>query len=194
MNWLDFLAVSEWPAVAAAGLAMFRRQIGALVARLGNKNQIAIPQLPKVSPLIEAAEELAAERLVSQGSSSPLAEGTPDPLHAAIDAEIELLTASDEYPSDYCLLRSWGSVERLARLQATALAKAQGKQHLSMAELTQALKLDGDDKALGRQLRDIRNRVADGEISVSPTDALRYRDLVVVLLRIIRERSAGQLN
>jgi hypothetical protein len=181
VSWLDFIAVSEWPALIAAALALFRRQIGAIVARFAKGEQAWVPQLPKSAPLIDAAEEIAAERL--SRTDTPVS-AAHTPWQAAVVADIARLADADEYPSEYCLLRSWAAVERLARERAPVA----GKKHLSMVELTAALKLDDDTVRLSRRLRDIRNRVADGELSVSPTDALRYRDLVVTLLQTLHNR------
>jgi hypothetical protein len=75
-----------------------------------------------------------------------------------------------------------------ARFDILKLRWLPTNKHLTMAEPTEALQLDDDDKAVGRRLRDIRKKAADGELGVSPTDAVRYRDLVVTLLRSLRDR------
>lgn len=187
VDLLEFVAASEWPAVIAAGAAMFRRQIGSFFSRLNSNGQVVLPQLPKASPLIEAAEEMVAERLAGRPSPDSVLDGHCGPWQAAVDAEIELLAATEEYPSEYCVLRTWSSVERLARFQAAIQAKAQGKKYLTLAELSDALKLEAADKALVRHLRDIRYKVAEGELSASQTDACRYRDLILTLLTTLRK-------
>jgi hypothetical protein len=184
MTWLNFIAVSEWPALIALGGALFRRQIGALISRVAGGSKISMPQLPKASPLIEEAEEIAIDRLAA--TSNPHSDTAGDPWSIMIDDAIKRLADSDEFPSEYCLLRSWGTVERLARSNAEGLVKTQGGKHLTLAELTATLQLGGGAKALVGRLRDIRNKVADGELAVSPTDALRYRDLAVALLHAKR--------
>lgn len=188
MDWLGFIAASEWPAVIGAGMAIFRRQISGLLTRAGNNGQqVSIPQLPKASPMIEAAEEMVAERLAAWKPKDAPTEEERDEWQAAIDTEIGSLGVNDEYPAEYSLLRTWNSIERLARLRAAMHARAQGKKYLTVAELAGALKLDAADKALVRQLRDIRQKAADGELAVSQTDAIRYRDLVITLLRALRD-------
>jgi hypothetical protein len=184
MTWLNFIAVSKWPALIALGGALFRRQIGALISRVAGGSKMSMPQVPKASPLIEEAEEIAIDRL--ETTSNPHSDAAGDPWIIMIDHAIKRLANSDEFPSEYCLLRSWGTVERLARSNAEGLVKAQVGKHLTLAELTATLELGGSAKALVGRLRDIRNKVADGELAVSPTDALRYRDLVVALLHANR--------
>jgi hypothetical protein len=174
--------------VIGAGMAIFRHQISGLLSKVGGGGQqVSIPQLPKASPMIEAAEEMVAERLaVWKPQNAPTGEQR-DEWQAAVDAEIETLAMNDEYPAEYCLLRTWSAIERLARLRASLHARAQGKKYFTVAELAEALKLDAPDKALVRQLRDIRQKAADGELAVSQTDAIRYRDLVLTLLRALRD-------
>jgi hypothetical protein len=190
MTWLSFIAVSEWPALIALGGALFRRQIGALISRVAGGGKISMAQLPKASPLIEEAEEITTDRLAT--TSDPDCDVAVDPWTIMINNAIKRLADSDEFPSEYCLLRSWGAVERLAHSKAEGLVKTQGRKHLSLAELTAALELDGGARALVGRLRDIRNKVADGELAVSPTDALRYRDLVVALLHAKRNHLTGR--
>ncbi len=186
MNWLDFIAVSEWPALLAAGMALFRRQIGAIVSRLtSGGGQAGQPHLPKVAPLIEEAENLVAERLVCP----EIGTHAPGPWQDEIDAAIAGLRDIEDYPADYALLRCWTAVERLARRRTDWLAK--DSQHLSLAELSRALDLRDEARVLGRHLRDIRTQVADGAVSISPGDALRYRDLVTILLNDLRAHDAS---
>jgi hypothetical protein len=180
MTWLSFIAVSEWPALTALGGAVFRRQIGTLISRFAGGSKLSMPQFPKASPLIEEAEEIAIDRLATAPNRHSDAAG--DPWSIMINDAIKRLADSDDFPCEYCLLRSWGTIERLARDKAEGLVKTLGGKHLTPAELTATLELDGSAKALVGRLRDIRNKVADGELAVSATDALRYRDLVVALL------------
>jgi hypothetical protein len=189
VTWLEFISGAEWPALIAAGGAVFRRQIGAVISRAAGSGKMSIPQLPKASPLIEQAEEIAADRLAAP--SNPHSDAR-DQLAIAINDAITQLADSDEFPSEYCLLRSWGTVERLARSNAGVPVKMHERKHLSLADLTAALELDGTTKSLIGRLRDIRNKVADGELVVSPTDALRYRDLVVALLHARRKHPTGR--
>jgi hypothetical protein len=190
VTWLEFISGAEWPALIAAGGAVFRRQIGAAISRVAGSGKISIPQLPKASPLIEQAEEIAADRLAAP--SNPHSDAAGDQLAIAINDAITQLADSGEFPSEYCLLRSWGTVERLARSNAGVLVKMHERKHLTLADLTAALELDGTAKTLIGRLRDIRNKVADGELVVSPTDALRYRDLVMALLHARRKPPTGR--
>jgi hypothetical protein len=121
MTWPNFIAVSEWPAVIALGGALFRRQIGALISRVAGGGKLSIPQLSKASPLIEDAEEITADRLAA--ISDLHSEDAGNPCAILIDNAITQLADSDEYPSEYCLLRSWSTVERLARVKAEVTGK-----------------------------------------------------------------------
>ncbi|MBL8583258.1 MAG: hypothetical protein JNL61_13665 [Rhizobiaceae bacterium] len=174
------------------GMALFRRQISGLLSKANGNGQVTIPQLPKASPLIEAAEEMVAERLATWRPKELPANAVRGEWQAAIDAELDALAQEEEYPAEYGLLQSWSSLERLARFQASLRARAVGKKHLTMTELVESLGVEPADKALVKQLREIRIKTADGELSVTNTDALRYRDLIVTVLQALRNPPVRQ--
>jgi hypothetical protein len=169
----------------AVGGVLFRRHVGALISGVAGGSTISAPRLPKASPSIEKAEEIATDRLVT--ISNPHSDAADDPWTIMINNAIKRPAASEQFPSEYRLLRSWTTVDRLVHSKAEGLVIMQQRQHLMLAELTAAMALDGDVKALIGRLRDIHNKVAEVELAVSPIDALRYRDFVVALLHAKRK-------
>jgi hypothetical protein len=184
MDWLQFtssiIAAIAWPFVVLLLLVLLRKQLGSLATRL---EELTLPggTKAKFKEQLESGRDKAEEVASESDPASPQKERVPD------DAFLEL---AKRFP-EAAISQAWKEIEQVLLEIRERLLGANSRQNLNsvVRRLRDQQLIDGSAEELYLSLRQARNTAvhATDRTSITPGEALEYRDQVKVLVRLFRK-------
>jgi Domain of unknown function (DUF4145) len=183
MTWLQFTAemtkALAWPGVVLACVAIFYR---ALRDRIPDLQSFSLPGGVKFD-FSKALKEAAAE-----------AEQLP-PLDSEQTAQSSAInSAPSSIPAHLRVIQAWMQIESELRQVAQVIPLRGQTPGRWVAELKEARLIDPRAAEILNELRQLRNRAAHGETSISENDASGYEQLALEMIDRLAFAAALTLN
>jgi hypothetical protein len=170
-----------WPLVVVVAILVFRKPLAGLIGR--TRRYEGLGQKLEFGVALAEAEDSVGRVL----QDTPVADKQPE-------LEPSPLVEDAETNPSYVVLRSWEQLsEAIASLAEAALPDQRVRSWNASRFLPQLQKrefLDDDYVSAATELRHLRNKVAHGESSPTPGEALAYADsarvLAIIAARVAR--------
>jgi hypothetical protein len=183
LDWLQFtsslIAALAWPSVAVVLLILLRKQLGSLATRL---EELTLPGGAKA----KFKEQLESSRDKAEEVALDTSQGQLEKQPGLDDAFLEL---AKRFP-EAAVAQAWKEIEEVLLQIRERLSTTQARSNLNsvVRRLREQHLIDGSAEELFINLRQARNTAVhvSEKASITPGEAVEYRDQVRVLVELFR--------